>query len=656
MRPPGDTAVEKYLAAELGLHPVAARIAAARGIDPQTAAPFFGADNISLGDPFLLPDMEEAVSAIKSAVASGAGILVYGDYDVDGITATVLMMSALSQIGARSSYYIPHRVQDGYGMNSGALARARDDGISMIITVDTGTSATAEIEYAKSLGMEVVVTDHHQVPAQLPPARAVVNPHRHDSRYPFHDLAGVAVALRLAECLLSGDVADFRKRHLDLVALGTVADVLPLVGENRLLVRQGLVEMRANPRPGIAALMNAAGRSGNIGSFEMAFVLGPRLNAAGRVAHASPAVDLLQSRDRQRVRDLAQEMEKNNEYRRAIEKEITKAAQSLVETGNRLDDRVLLVDGDDWHPGVMGIVASRMVDSYNRPVLLMTRDGDVLRGSGRSVNQFNLYQALKGCADLLCGYGGHAAAAGFQLVPENLEQLRARLNRLAGDVMPRDGWKGEIVLDGWLDTADIDRDLVSALDVFEPCGEGNPRPVIGIAGSLAWTRRIGSDGGHLMLGLGDNGNLIEGIGFGLGDRYAELLRGERYLVAGRPTIDSWRGRERIRLEVMDIRKESGATRAKLRDLYRALREASGLSGALIKSSDPVLKRGLESRGHCPGEPGVERGLKVFKELGLVVQMQQGDESCWLVKPAPRDRVDLYQSPAYLQLALGGDGS
>ena len=643
---------ETALVEEVGLHPVLARIAAARGLDTDSASLFFSPLQYPLGDPYLLPGMNRAVETIGESLDRGDPILVYGDYDVDGITATAVMFSALSELGADVRPHLPHRMEEGYGLQAEALEALHREGIQLVVTVDTGISAVEEIEVARELGMSVVVTDHHQPPERLPGANAVVNPHLPGSGYPFPHLAGVAVALKLAQALLGDGGEEFLESHADLAALGTVADVLPLVGENRRLVAQGLERMNSRPRPGLEALWETAGREGPIKSWDLAFVLGPRLNAAGRMDHARPALDLLLTRDRGEARRLAGMLEEENSARRQTESRVLDMVERDIRENGREQDPFLLLWGDEWHRGVTGIVASRLVDAYCRPAVVLTREDGVLRGSGRSPDPFDLYGALKECSGLLLSFGGHRAAAGLEVRPEEIDSLREKLCSLARERMPED-WRPPLVIDAWSDLAELDLNLALELDKLEPTGVGNHRPVLGFSGQLDKVRRVGKDRDHLVFRVREGSLDIRCIGFRLGHLADDIVSGESYLVVGRPGVNTWRGRQELEFRVLDMMVEPSEARDTLARLYLAVREAAAEKGQdLLNPEDADLCRALRKRQLDPDPRLIREGLTVFAQLGLLVTMERGGEPCWLVKPPPDRKVSLYHSPAYLDSISG----
>ena len=408
------------------------RVLYARRIDTLARLEAFWSDSFELANPFSMAGMNEAVARLRQALIRQEPIVVYGDYDVDGISATVLLVSALRKLGGRVSYYVPDRFSEAYGLNNDALTHLYESGARLVVTVDCGIRSPNEVAHAHSLGLDIIVTDHHSVPAQLPSTPAVIDPKRSDCPYPFKELAGVGVAYRLADALfrvqarMTGFDPSCLDELLDLVELGTVADIVPLIDENRTLVRRGLERMRSVPRPGLQALMDVAGvKVEDVDSQDIAFRLGPRLNAAGRLQHASLAYDLLMAETYEAARPLAEQLDAVNRERQSmLEKQVEQARQGLGD----LDGRpLLLVHGPDYHEGLVGLIASRLTEEFYRPTLVMRAEEEGARGSARSVEGFHITHALDACADLLSRYGGHERAAGFSLPNENIPALYERL-------------------------------------------------------------------------------------------------------------------------------------------------------------------------------------------------------------------------------------
>jgi len=509
-----------------------------------------------LHDPFRLLDLDRAVERLQRAVAAGERILVHGDYDVDGITATFVLYSALLQLGARAEFRIPHRTRDGYGLSPEAMDDAHRRGCTLVVTVDCGITALDAVERGRALGIDTVITDHHEPAATLPAAWAVVNPHREGCEYPFKALAGVGVAYKLAEALLRARGEGERAlEYLDAVALGTIADVVPLVGENRVLARLGLERLNHQPRLGLKALIEVAKLSGkSITSGQVAFVLAPRINAAGRMGNAEQGLRLLLARDLLEARTIAGSLEEDNVLRRGYDE------RALLEAAQRVETELgwpncssILLWSENWHPGVIGIVASRLVERFQRPTVLVALDGDRGRGSGRSIAGLDLNQLLGECGDLLEAWGGHAFAAGLTVKRERLPELRERLEGLVRERLSPDSGIPQMSIDGDLPLGDCNLDLVEWLERMAPHGLDNPEPLFR-SGELAVesVSAVGS-GKHLRLGVRDASGAAEAIGFGLGDRAGEVSAARRCELAFVPVRNEWMGQTRVQLKVKGVR-------------------------------------------------------------------------------------------------------
>ena len=547
--------------AALGLDPLLARVLYARKLDTPEQIAAFLSDEGELGDPFLLAGMREAVDRLRRALDEGQQIVVYGDFDADGVCATALLVSALKALGGRVSPYIPDRFDEGYGLNEDALTWLQGQGTQVLVTVDSGVRSLREAAHGQMLGLDIIITDHHSLGAELPSAVAVINPKRPDCGYPFKELAGVGVAYRLVEALF----CDIRQRsssgpgceqYLDLVALGTVADIVPLCGENRLLVQRGLGRLRAAPRPGVRALMDAAKvMPDKVGSQDIAFRLGPRLNAAGRLASAMLAYDLLVSDDENQAQRLATELNALNEQRQQLlEAQVSKARQLLGEADGRT---LLFVAGEGFHEGIVGLVASRLTDGFYLPSLVMCRGAETTRGSARSIEGFHITQALDHCADLLSRYGGHARAAGFTLANENLAEFRTRLAAYSAQHLPAEILGRRHMVDTIVTLDELSFQTPAALAFMEPTGEGNPEPALATLGlTIAGLRVVGQDGKHLRLDLSDGRRRCQAIAFRQGYRMQELKTGERIDIIYRPNLNEWQGEVSLQLVVEVIRKSA----------------------------------------------------------------------------------------------------
>jgi single-stranded-DNA-specific exonuclease len=552
-----DRDAARELARSLGAPLAAAEALVNRGIaTPESAHRFLEPSLDDLLDPHQLRGLDAAVARLQGALESGERILVHGDYDVDGITSTFLLHSVLSGLGARCEYRIPHRTRDGYGLSLEAIDEAHRRGCTLVVTVDCGITAVDAVRHARSHGIDTVVTDHHEPAAVLPEAAALVNPRLADCPYPFKSLAGVGVTFKLVEALLRGRGGLPRaSEYLDVVALGTIADVVPLVGENRVLARLGLERLNRADRLGLKALVDVAGLSGKrITSGQVAFVLAPRINAAGRMGNPEQGVRLLLSRDIHEARDIAASLEDDNQRRRQFdENALTEAAARVESELNWPDCAAIVLWSEHWHPGVIGIVASRLVERFQRPALLVSLDGDRGRGSGRSLPGLDLNRLLSDCGDLLEAFGGHAFAAGLTVKRERLPELRQRFESLVRERLAPEDCVPRLTLDGELHFSECTFELVEWLERMSPHGLDNPEPLFCTRDVTVESAAAVGGGKHLKLALVDGTGRAEAIGFGLGDLAPSLARARRCDVAYSPTRNEWMGETRLQLKVKGVK-------------------------------------------------------------------------------------------------------
>lgn len=547
-----DPASCYLLTSELGLSPVTAQVLYNRGLTtPELAHDFLWAGREQLLDPFLLKDMDRAVAALRRRIDAGGPILIYGDYDVDGVTGTAVLILALRALGAKVDYYIPDRFSEGYGLNAGALRQIREQGHDFVLSVDTGTTAVAEAEAARELGITLVVSDHHEPGPVLPNVEALVNPKRPDCTYPFKGLAGVGVAFKLAMALGAPNLWDL----IDIVTLGTIADMVPLVEENRAIVREGLAALGATRRPGLRALMEVAGVREPVTATHVGFALGPRINALGRMGSAMAGVELLLTDDPQRAWELAEHLDRQNRARQAVEAAILEEALAQAESLPPEERAYALVlAGEGWHPGVVGICASRVMEVYHRPTILLSIEGDTARGSARSIPAFHMQKALLQLSDLFTKFGGHAAAAGMSLKSkDDIPELRRRLGLLAKEWLSPEDLIPEQRIDAFVRLDEVNDRLLRELALLEPHGIGNPAPVLAATDLCVLDSRVmGRDQQHLrMLLRGDQTPPVEAVGWGMAQVRPAV--GSRIHVAFQPEKDSYGGRERVRLSLKDLR-------------------------------------------------------------------------------------------------------
>ncbi|MEW6724600.1 MAG: single-stranded-DNA-specific exonuclease RecJ [Bacillota bacterium] len=546
-----DYLVCRGLQDELGVSPLLARLLANRGISNAEEALEFLRPEAILGDPRRLTGIETAAGRLRAAARRGERVLVYGDYDADGVTATVVLLEALARAGVAAEYYIPNRLEEGYGLNEAAVREIAARGIGLMVTVDCGISASREVAIARELGLEVIVTDHHEPPETLPEALALVNPKLEEHPSPLSHLSGVGVAFQLARALLGSEADNLA----DLVAVGTIADIVPLLGENRWLVKAGLRAINAGSRPGLTALAQVAMVKDEITADRVAYALAPRLNAAGRIGDAELAVRLLTTRDATEAAQLAAALERCNRERQGIEQRIFSEALVRLEAEPDLArGRVIVLAGEGWHHGVIGIVASKLSERFYRPTVLLCLEEGEARGSARSIAGFHLFDSLTACQDLLLRYGGHAMAAGLACRAEQVEALRERLEKLAAD-LPDELLAEEVEVEAMAETGELSLPLIDELNQLAPFGEGNPVPVLGTANlTVVEVRTVGLNGTHLKLKVrADGARLFDAVGFSMGHRASELKIGDRVDLVFSPERNIWNGRESFQMNLVDLK-------------------------------------------------------------------------------------------------------
>ena len=580
LRPSGPAGSRAELE-RAGLPPLCAAVLCARGVDTAPAASAFLAHGPDLlHDPFLLQDMEKAVERISRAIREQETVAVYGDYDVDGITATCLLTQFLRTLGGQVVSYIPDRTEEGYGLNNHAIDALARQGVTLIVTVDCGITAAQEVEYARALGVDVVITDHHQCKEVLPQAVAVVDPRRPDCSYPFPDLAGVGVALKLALALTApAQRPQVLLDYGELAAIGTVADVMLLQGENRALVHLGLERLADCSRPGLQALLREAGcpRGQVPTTVTIGYGLAPRINAAGRMEQAGTALELLLTQDPQRGQELAQELCQLNRLRQAIELEIFQHCDQLLTHTPALSAPVIVLAGEGWHQGVIGIVASRLAEKYACPAFMISLDGDKGKGSCRSFGGFNLFGALERCAPLLDSYGGHELAAGFSIRRNNIPAFRAALCQLVEEFAGHQPMESSLDVDceiphcSLLSTQDVE-----SLSLLEPFGSGNPKPVFLLRSVCVLSHTDVGGGRHLKLKLRRDGVAMDAIFFSANTAACGIENGQRLDIAFTLQINQFRGNRTVQLQLCDLR--PAPTRSQLeRSLFRRLQAGETLS-------------------------------------------------------------------------------
>lgn len=548
-----DEASVERLKNELSISEITARLLVGRGfIDVDEARRFLYIDSMPYHDPFLMKDMEIAVSRIRKAIEDKETILIFGDYDADGVTSTSVLVHTFRKLNANFLTYIPNRFTEGYGPNEEALRWAKQQGVTVVITVDTGISARYEAEVARELNLDYIVTDHHEVPSQLPDAYAVVNPKRPDCPYPFKELAGVGVAFKFAHALLGEVPEDL----LDLVAIGTVSDLVPLIDENRKFVIEGIPRIETSQKPGIQALLESCGIKGqHLDEEQIGFMIGPRLNAAGRLDSADVALQLLTSEDADEADTCAKELTELNKERQQIVEKIAAEAIEIVKE-RYANDRVIVVAKEGWHEGVLGIVASRLVEQFYRPVIVLSieNDSDEVKGSARSIPNFHLYENLSLCKDILIAFGGHTLAAGLTIAKKDIDELRKRLNEIANESLTEQDFIPLTSIDAVCDIKEISLETLEEIAKLAPFGIGNPKPkFLFINKDLSAIKKIGSQEKHLKIQIKENEHVLDGVGFQFGYLFHEVSQDAAVDVVGELSINEWNGFRKPQLVLSDIR-------------------------------------------------------------------------------------------------------
>ncbi|SET66996.1 single-stranded-DNA-specific exonuclease [Salinibacillus kushneri] len=522
-----------------------------RGIkDTNTAKRFLSPTLEDLHDPFLFSDMKKAIDRIEKAILDQEKILVFGDYDADGVTSTTVLIEALREKGAIVDFYIPNRFTEGYGPNEAAFRQAKEANISLIITVDTGIAAVHEANIAKELGVDLIITDHHEAQEEMPEAVAIIHP-KVSSTYPFDELAGVGVAFKLAHALLG----TFPQHLLELVSIGTIADLVPLQAENRVLVYYGLRSLTSSNRPGIKMLKEVCGIEGDVTEENIGFGIGPRLNAVGRLQDASLAVDLLLEQDIEVARELAEEVQRLNQERQKLVSEITKEAQGMIEENGFHEDGVLVVAKEDWNPGVLGIVASRLVQSYSKPTIVLGIDTDKqeAKGSARSIEAFNLFENCMEIKDRFISFGGHAQAAGMTVAVDEISPLRNNLSELANKKLSKTDFQPILTIDKQMNMREISVELIHEIEQLAPFGMGNPKPLFQLAEKdPKEIRLIGANQNHLKMNFQEDTKIIDAVGFGMGHLYTRISPHAKISIVGELSINEWNGHKKLQIMMKDL--------------------------------------------------------------------------------------------------------
>ena len=661
-------------------------VLAARGITtPEAAAEFLERERQLTISPMLMRDMDKAVERIQRAIADGETIAVFGDYDVDGITSTVLLRDYLKSCGVRCLRHIPRRIEDGYGLSKDAIASLREQGATLMITVDCGITGNEEVAFANSIGLDVVVTDHHECKETLPDAVAVVDPHRPDCPYPFKHLAGVGVALKLVLALGGENREDaLFARYCTLAAIGTIADVMRMEGENRTIVSCGLEALPHTDFVGIHALLKEAGLLGKpITSIQIGFVLSPRINAAGRMGAADVAADLLETSDPARAEELARRLCDLNRERQAVEQAICANAAEKIKSLRSEERSALVLSSEAWHQGVVGIVASRLSEKYSCPSFMIHLKDGTGKGSCRSYGGFNLFAALESCADLLDGFGGHELAAGFTIPEGNIDAFRTRMNRYV-----RSATGGELPVS----SLEVDAPIacpsavtlseVEQLDQLEPYGAGNPRPVFALLGATVDSVQPVGQGKHLKLRLSKGTCRFDAIFFSATAEECGVAPGTRVDAAFYLQANTFRGSTTLQLQMVDIRPSLTPSRHEAADLDLLGRLVEGTrltaqeNARLRASRDqfaaywvvlerqlrfgkteedllPYLRQLASQAGGCESFLRAALALRVFAERGLISLTVRGDRLALCLNPI-QGKVDLFDCPYLARLHDAAD--
>lgn len=504
-------------------------------------------------NPFLMPDMEIAVKRIVKAIENKEKIMIYGDYDADGITSITVLKKYLNEIGLKTGEYIPNRLNEGYGLNKDAISKIYNDGYRLMITVDCGISGLEEVEYANSLGIEIIITDHHEPAEKLPEAIAVIDAKRKDNKYPFNQLAGVGVVFKLIQAIsteLKLEEKEYLK-YLDLVCIGTISDIVPLVDENRVIAKLGLKLIEKTKNIGLKTLLNIADLK-KIDSNAISFGVAPRINACGRMGFQEEALQLFLTEDSEKATTIAKRLVQFNQERQAKEKQIFEEVIEKIEKDDK-DKKCIVLAEENWHHGVIGIVASKITEIYYKPSILICLEGDKGKGSGRSVPGFDLYTALTKCSDYIEKFGGHSMAIGITIKKENFEKLKEAIEKYAqesniSDIMPI------INIDKEINLKNINIEEVKSLELLEPFGEANKMPLFLLRNLKIDSIRALSGGKHLKLTLKQDNNIVDAIGFNMGDLSKEYLLGDKVDVVGTIEINSFGNKENIQINLKDIRK------------------------------------------------------------------------------------------------------
>ena len=691
-----DSAEVMNIAKTLGVSVPTANLLYNRGYKtPSDASSFIRLETELFHDPFLMADMKKAANRIVTAMEKGEKIAIYGDYDVDGVSSTCLLSLYFRDKGIETDYHIPNRVGEGYGVNRDAIDKLVGDGTNLIITVDTGITAVEEADYCRSLGCDMVITDHHECRGEIPKAVAVVNPHRPDCPYPFKELAGVGVAFKLV-CAVEylwrekrgeeteGFLTDICRKYVDLAALGTVADVMPLVNENRLIVSMGLSYMERSPRAGISALLDvvdagkAPTKKRKMTSSVIGFTVAPRINAAGRMASASRAAELFLSRNADEIREIAEELCLINTQRQNEENKIVDSLKERIEAELKQDSPVIVLDDTGWNHGVIGIVSSRITEKYGKPSIMISFEDGVGKGSGRSVKGMNLVEALLHCSDLLEKFGGHELAAGLTIKRENLEPFKEKLKEHAKTMLDKEASAPTLELDFELAPSEMTLTQAEELDLIEPCGVGNPQPSFYCPSLTVLEVTSMGQGRHTKYLLDGNGKRMAAVFFGSSPEELGFSPSDKVDIAFKLGVNEFRGAKSEQILLRGIRRssEQNAERERECDEYMNILDGVRDVGEDLPSRPDFVSAYLHLKRTTP-EGGASVSLRtllhsltsinagemsyiklrlvldVLNESGVIVlgqtEGEKGSESIFITVPHIETKVDLTRSCIYKHL-------
>lgn len=654
-----ESSEAKKLSRLCGVSPIIAALALNRGADtPEKLVSFAFKSPQLMHSPFLFEDMNKCVGIINSAIENNKKIIIYGDYDVDGITSVSLLINYLKYRGIKADYYIPDRRDEGYGVNASAMETIADGGYELMITVDTGITAAEEIAYAKSRGMEIIVTDHHQCQSILPEC-PVINPHVPGCAYPFKQLAGVGVAFKLVCALENRTQEQMLEMFGDIVALGTVADVMDMVDENRTIVDFGMRKMLSSPCCGIKALMKIAGIENNINASSIGFGMGPRINAAGRTGSVENAVRLMTETNFDECIILAKNLDDENKNRQKTERSILNEAVKIIENNPSFkDDKVLIVSGKGWHHGVIGIVASRICEKYSKPCILLTCEDGTAKGSGRSAGGFNLFAAISECSALLTKFGGHELAAGVTLPEENIPLMREKINEYAENNITEEMLLPIINIDFEMPEKYINTETIESLKYLEPFGYGNPLPCFSVCEAEITAVRLMGGGKHVKFVLMKNNVYFEFLAFNKPELAQIFLEGDIVDAAGVFSINEWNNTKRVQMTISDLKlsrepipESEIPSREDMAVFYRYIRRFS--DDNVFKCLESVLPRRITYDTKCIfNKNKMNNCLDVFTEMKLMSFVKNKDTLDIYILETGGRKVDLNSSVKLKMLKEG----